>query len=233
MSSREDIIDLSQYGSANQLRRGLIYLELLGWIDLGHARGDDIRDTLFKMSCGEASGAPWYLIQFEQMMSAGRISTGRYVRWNIKKGRSLREQHSIMLAMLLQTARAFENWQSQHFFNWYTDSGFSGEDLVSDLLGFYRVVAPRNYWQDLKPVSREAALRRWDFYGPVGNYKNRSFIPLLFPDPQEKFIAHKPFKGKLPFFMRTIEPFTAFDNGTVCIIDRAGIINKLGKVVIQ
>lgn len=39
MSTRNEIIDGSQAASA---RGGLIYTEVLGWIDLGHARGDDI-----------------------------------------------------------------------------------------------------------------------------------------------------------------------------------------------
>lgn len=40
MSKRSDIID----GRTSSDRKyGLIYTEVLGWIDLGHAQGDDIR----------------------------------------------------------------------------------------------------------------------------------------------------------------------------------------------
>lgn len=42
--------------------------------------------------------------------------------------------------MMLTVAKRFESMQASFPFNLVTDSGFSGEDLVSDLLGFYRVV---------------------------------------------------------------------------------------------
>lgn len=50
------------------------------------------------------------------------------------------------------TAKRFEAWQNSFIFNWYTDSGFSAEDLVSDLIGFYRVFGTgpiHFYWQNL------------------------------------------------------------------------------------
>lgn len=117
------------------------------------------------------------------------------------------------------TAIAFENWQTMPFFSWYTDSGFSAEDLVSDLLGFYKAVRPQNYWPWLKIVSKEAALRRWDYYGALGSFKNRGFNPLLFPDPADTRIPHIPYKGRLPNFMMSIRPFTQFDSDIVRRID--------------
>lgn len=65
MSIQEDIIDGSLAYSS---RRGLIYTEVMGWVDLGHAQGVFLNNVI-------------------------------------------------------------------------TDSGFSGEDLVSDLLGFYRIMS--------------------------------------------------------------------------------------------
>ncbi len=40
MSRREDILDGSK---AERSAYGLVYTEVLGWIDLGHAQGNDIR----------------------------------------------------------------------------------------------------------------------------------------------------------------------------------------------
>jgi len=233
MSKREDIIDPDKYRSGQQPREGLIYSEVLGWIDLGHARGDDIRAVLNQFTSGERSGKPYYLVTYQQLMSMGRISTGRFCRWNIKHGRSQQEQYSILLAMMMQTATAFENWQSMPFFSWYTDSGFSGEDLVSDLLGFYKAIIPRNYWPELKPVSKEAALRRWDYYGPIGNYKNKGFRPLLFPDPQNKTVSHTPYKSNLPDFMTRIQPFSNFSSDNVRIFDKASVVNIINGVRID
>ncbi|MDU4092659.1 MAG: DUF4056 domain-containing protein [Pantoea sp.] len=216
MSERKDVIDPQAPGTK---KHGLVYSEVLGWIDLGHARGGDITDCLWQMERGEASGQSYYLVEYAQTMMYKQITTGRCSRWNIKRGRTLAERHSITLALMMETAIAFENWQSMPFFSWYTDSGFSAEDLVSDLLGFYKVVRPQNYWPWLKIVSKEAALRRWDYYGALGSFKNRGFNPLLFPDPADIHVPHIPYKGRLPNFMMSIRPFTQFDSDIVRRID--------------
>ncbi|MCX8959441.1 hypothetical protein [Erwinia psidii] len=223
MSKRSEIIDPSEYRKGVT---GLMYTELLGWIDLGHALGGDITRTLSKFRQGEMSRKPYYLVQYEQIMRAGKFATGRYIGWNIKRGRSQHEIHSILLAMVMRTAVLFENWQAQPWFSWYTDSGFSGEDLVSDLLGFYSVVRPMNYINMIQPVSKEAALRRWDHYGPIGNFKNKGFKPLLFPDPAIENVPLTPYKANLPGFMTAITPFTDFRSGIVRIIDKASILNE-------
>ena len=149
MSKRGEILDSSRFGSENGIRRGLLYSEVLGWLDMGHARGDDIRKLMAQFSSGEASGKPFYQVRYEQTMGLSRFATGRFNAWEIKKGRTLREKQSIALAMMMSTAVAFENWQSMPWFSWYTDSGFSGEDLVSNLFGFYKVNFPRTYWGEL------------------------------------------------------------------------------------
>ncbi|QKJ85271.1 hypothetical protein PMPD1_0290 [Paramixta manurensis] len=225
MSKRIDIIDPTIYTPNS---RGLIYTEVLGWIDLGHALGNDIRDILFQFQKGEATGSHYYLIHYEQTMRNRYFGTGRHIRWNIKRGRSLSERHSIALAMMMQTASLFESWQSMPWFSWYTDSGFSAEDMVSDLLGFYNVIQPMNYFSLIKPVSKESALRRWDYYGSPGDYKNTGFRPLLFPDPIDKLSRLKPYKSNLPGFMTTIEPFTDFSSDVVRVIDKASIITEIG-----
>lgn len=44
MSKRQDIIDGREYGSPY----GLIYTEVLGWVDLGHAQGNRYQETAAK-----------------------------------------------------------------------------------------------------------------------------------------------------------------------------------------
>ena len=119
MSKREDILDTSRLSSEHGIRSGLLYSEVLGWIDMGHARGDDIRDLMAKFSIGESSGEAYYQVRYQQTMGFGRFSTGRFDIWQVKKGRTLQEKRSIALAMLMRTAAAFENWQSTPFFSWY------------------------------------------------------------------------------------------------------------------
>ncbi len=140
--------------------------------------------------------------------------------WRIRHGRSYTEQKSIVLAMMMTMAMAmamaskFEAFQGAFPNNLVTDSGFSGEDLVSDLLGFYRVISTPNPFPLLKPVTKAKALKRWDHYGKIGNWKNETFQPLLFPDP-EKFPHAKPRRGELPPFMKTVRPYDNFSSGNV------------------
>ena len=134
--------------------------------------------------------------------------------WQIKRGRDYFERQRIALAMMMAMAQRFESFQGSFLNNLLTDSGFSGEDLVSDLPGFYRVVSIQNPFPQLRPVSKEEALKRWDYYGKLGSWKNETFQPLLFPDP-EKFFHTRPRKGVLPPFMKTIRPYDNFSSENV------------------
>ncbi|KGF24522.1 hypothetical protein [Oligella urethralis] len=211
MSKRSDIIDPSD---APVKASGLVYSEVIGWIDLGHARGDDIRAVLHQMQVGERSNEPYYRVVYTQTMRKTKglkgldtsgVCVGQAVIWLIKKGRPLHQRHRIALAMMMKVAPVFEGMQKK-WYGWATDSGFSAEDLVSNLLGFYRAVRPKNYFPELKLVSRAKAIERWNHYGSLGKYKNKLLKPLLFPDPAAHKDA-KPRYGELPSFMKEIEPF--------------------------
>ncbi|MEY8769567.1 hypothetical protein AB6T85_03815 [Erwinia sp. ACCC 02193] len=219
MSKRQNIID----GRQSHLRYGLIYTEVLGWVDLGHAQGSDIKSLLRKIDNGEHSGQACYDVSYSQAMVDPTHSyrTGKFITWRIKKGRSNSERQSIALAMMMSLARKFEGLQASFPFNLMTDSGFSGEDLVSDLLGFYRVISSHDVFSALRPVSKKEALRRWDHYGPIGSFKNDSFSPLLFPDP-EKSPNARPHKGVLPDFMNWVRPWDDFHSGKVSIASADG-----------
>ena len=88
--------------------------------------------------------------------------------WQIKRGLGCFERQRIALAMMMEITQRFESLQKSFPTHLATDSGFSGEDLVSNLLGFYRVVSIKNPFPQLGAVSKEAALRRWDHYGEIG-----------------------------------------------------------------
>lgn len=215
MSKREDIIDGSLAALA---KAGLVYTEVLGWIDLGHAQGTDIVKLLNKMAQGESSGQQFYDVTYSQGMTSphGLVRSGKVLTWRIRHGRPDWERKSIALAMMMTMARKFEAFQGAFPNNIVTDSGFSGEDLVSDLLGFYRVVSIQNPFAMLRPISKVEALKRWDHYGKIGSWKNETFQPLLFPDP-DKYPHSRPQKGILPPFMRTITPYNDFLSGNVIL----------------
>jgi len=109
---------------------------------------------------------------------SSRLKVGKQLTWRLRKGLPFYQKQSIVLSMMITVARRFEHLQSSFPFNWITDSGFSGKDLVSDLLGFYRVMfCMNNAVGQLKPVSLAEALKRWDHYGKTGSWKNETFRP--------------------------------------------------------
>lgn len=226
MSKRGDLIELSAVSVA---KYGLVYSEILGWIDLGHAAGTDIQNILKQMEQGEKRQDSHYEIVYSQSMYkfGHRMGMGVHARWKVMKGRNLESRYSIALAMMMRTALRFENLQASTPFSWTTDSGFSAEDLVSDLLGFYRVVRPMNYFPHLCLISKQEALKRWDHYGSIGNYKNKLFRPMLFPDPIKNKGA-RPIYGELPAFMKDILPYNNFTNGAVNIITNNGSHMNIG-----
>ncbi|MFU0777242.1 MAG: hypothetical protein ACFWT4_03170 [Citrobacter braakii] len=90
----------------------------------------DVRKLLSDMHQGEHSGNNYYDVKYTQSMGKGGLTIGKFIRWRIKKGRSLFERYSIALSMMMALAHRFEGLQSKFPFYLYTDSGFSGEDLV-------------------------------------------------------------------------------------------------------
>ncbi|WP_039054753.1 hypothetical protein [Enterobacter sp. Bisph1] len=224
MSKRSDIIDGQD---AYIAKYGLIYTELLGWIDLGHAQGNDIKKLLSQMELGEASKMESYDVRYTQGMTApfGVMRSGKVMSWKIRRGRPYWEREQIALAMMISMSYQFEAFQGAFPNNIVTDSSFSGEDLVSNLLGFYRVISQQNPFPQLLPISKEEALERWDYYGEIGQWKNKTFEPLLFPDPKENPHA-RPLRGTLPPFMRTVIPYNDFksDKVTIPLQDKTFII---------
>ena len=59
--------------------KGLVYTEVLGWIDLGHAQGNDIRKLLYQMEWGEISQEEYYDVRYSQGMTGfwGRVRSGK------------------------------------------------------------------------------------------------------------------------------------------------------------
>jgi hypothetical protein len=100
----------------------------------------------------------------------------------VKKGLSTSDKESVALGIFLDVSYEFEDWQSGWLHSQVTDSGFSEEDLVSDVIGFYLALRPNLDWEALcLPVSKEASFKIWDTNGPVGSHKNRTLKPNLYP----------------------------------------------------
>ena len=120
-----DRSDIVDGNSAIGRKYGLIYTKRCGWIDLGHAMGR------------------------KRLLKAGVLK-----KYDVKKGLNDSQKKSVALSIFLDVSHAFENLQSNWLFRLVTDSGYSAEDLVSNLIGFYRAVYPSKQFISLcQPVS--------------------------------------------------------------------------------
>jgi hypothetical protein len=194
MSKRSDIIDATDvYSKDGRIRKyGLLYTERCGWVDLGHSSPESASGLWSQISAKTVShawlaGKPQVQIDYHQSMRSGGIGVGIRHVYLVHKALSVEEQRSIALAIFMNVSIAFEGMQSSWMFRWRTDSGFSAEDLVSNLIGFYRALHPQvDYIAACRPVSRQQAEAIWDTYGAVGKLKNQQFAPLLFPTPASR-----------------------------------------------
>nr|ELR5113453.1 hypothetical protein [Providencia stuartii] len=207
----------------------IYYTDEAGWIDSTHAKGGDALKLKFQIENENLShdffkqypqfmSTPlfktYFIIDYTQSMYKYGYRAGKNAQWLVKRGLGFEEKKSIALAIMLNMTMHFETLQGNWFYHGIlrSDSSFSGEDVISNLLGFYKIFEPKNYDIYLGVASREKAFRIWDHYGAIGNFKNRELRPWIFPDPLI-YPNSKPYKKELPFFLRTIQPFDLNNNG--------------------
>lgn len=226
MSKRGDIKDASM---ALAMDNGLVYTKLLGWIDLGHAQANDAR-RLKSILLHEQGREffpefnDWYFpVDYYQEMGKNKTIFGIQLEGRVgvhsplmvKSCLSWKVKRRIALTIMMKTAYRFEAFQESSLFSWHSDSGFSGEDMVSDLVGFYRIfgegIDPIILAQ---PTTKEYALWIWDYYGAIGNFKNKEFRPLLFPPPSPHRKS-SPRKGFLPSWLNYIKPLPNLESSYV------------------
>jgi hypothetical protein len=200
MTSRADIA-----ARPNGFRR-LSYTCRCGWVDWGHALpgrpgAHDSTAGLYQQITSERAnwpgldridikyrGFPAYVVVYGQSMGSARlgISVSTVRHWVVRKGLSVAQKERVALGIFMSTSRGFENLQSSWPYGWVTDSGYSAEDLVSNLIGFYTVF--RGTSQDAMrqmcgQVSVEESYRIWDEHLPngLGGIKNKTTRPIRFP----------------------------------------------------
>lgn len=94
----------------------------------------------------------------------------------VPRGLSNIVKQQVALGIFMDVSQSFEelqdSWLARHLTG--SDSGFSEEDLVSDLIAFYKALLPKLDIDALcKPVSVAASQAVWNAGGPVGP----GFIP--------------------------------------------------------
>ncbi|PCK07367.1 MAG: hypothetical protein COA42_14600 [Alteromonadaceae bacterium] len=205
MTKRSDIIDGN---SATGRKYGLIYTKKCGWIDLGHANptgANSLWQQILNEKDSGGSKQGYFRVTYKQMMGRKNLfKIGVLKKYEIKKGLDNNQKKSVALSIFLDVSHAFEGLQSNWLFRKVTNSGYSAEDLVSNLISFYRAVYPHKQFIPLcDPVSESVALDIWDKYGEVGTNKNHSTTPYIYPiPPSEK----APTSAQLPIELNSIKP---------------------------
>jgi hypothetical protein len=196
----------------------LIYTCNCGWIDLGHLNSIETprnrnasaaylwKDVSLERGLQIGGQADRHLIMYEQKMSRFGLSRGFAKFYSIKRGLSITAKRSVALSIFMDVSLGFESVQAS--LSTLTDSGFSEEDLVSNLIGFYVVVYESLDWRTLcKPVSKDASLKIWDVDGSVGSRKNKAFVP-KFHECDECKSKHHVIRPQLPALFNSIQPAT-------------------------
>ncbi len=186
----------------------LIYTCNCGWIDLGHAglmkaqqrrqpgveRPYASQKALWHQFMNESKLPPSVLdgngvkVTYRQEMKGG-IYVGETRSYWVRRYLSRAQKEQVAMAIFMEVSHAFEAMQASAPYRWVTDSGYSMEDLVSNLIGMYIVLRPEllpQFEHLCRPVSKEASLRIWDTYGGVGQTKNKNFTPIYRDDPECK-----------------------------------------------
>ncbi|HVK18735.1 MAG TPA: hypothetical protein VM533_17520 [Fimbriiglobus sp.] len=202
MGSRDKIRDGRTIQSTAD--KGLIYTCRCGWIDIGHANPASKYPNQGAVNLwanvndetGERSrNGAWHKVTHKIMMGMRKKipgfgwevdgTFGPTRHYAVRVGLSTAEKEEVALAIFMDVSIAAEELQGTF---WpVSDSSFSGEDLLSNLIGFYDAVRRPDFnklflYQSCLPVSKAAALMVWDTHGSIGTHKVREFNrPLLFP----------------------------------------------------
>jgi len=127
-------------------------------------------------------GSKGYKVTYKQDMGNKYFKTGVSRSYLVRYHLTNEQKKSVALAIFMEVSRLFESHQDSFPWTVITNSGYSAEDLVSNLLGFYIAIGEYSKEKVLKmchPVSKDTSLKIWDRDGSVENIKNKKFNPAL------------------------------------------------------
>jgi hypothetical protein len=246
--------------------RRLSYTCRCGWVDWGHARPGSAKwlkeqiDT--EQSAGQGlaqmnillDGVPAYLVNYGQTMGYRALQVSSYRHWVVRRNLTLAERRSVALGIFLSASSEFESLQGSFPYSIIAGgSSFSGEDLISNLVGFYGVFESI-YGDSTRPgfdarmrqicgeVSVEECYRLWDKHVPGGldTFRNRSLQPIKFPCQE---CDESQSDASFPSRLSTIQPAPAgilwapvkgrFIDGRLAHIRQAIEVSRRGEVTVR
>jgi len=127
-------------------------------------------------------GSKGYKVTYKQDMGNKYYKTGISRSYLVKYNLTKAQKKSVALAIFMEVSQLFESHQESFPWSLVTNSGFSAEDLVSNLLGFYIAIgeySKEKVTELCHPVSIDTSLEIWDRDGSIENLKNKKFSPEL------------------------------------------------------
>lgn len=189
----------------------IVYTCNCGWIDTTHATDTTKRPyvgakNLWKQVKDETGQKSFdgngYLVLYAQDAALFGLKIGAFGPYFVKYGLTVEQKKSVALAIFQEISRQFESMQGLAF---WSDSSFSQEDLVSNIIGFYSAVQGvpfERYMALCKQVTVKASLEVFDTSGSPGSMKNKTFEP-IFHECTECAA-----KGPFPSEFKAIQPAT-------------------------
>ena len=101
-----------------------------------------------------------FLISYWQGMGSRAFQVVHGRLYSIRKGLTLTRKKEVALRIFMEVSLGFEAMQGSWPYSWVTDSGFSAEDLTSNLIGFYRAVEKYSWEQILQACRPGDSVRR-------------------------------------------------------------------------
>jgi hypothetical protein len=181
---------------------GIIYTCNCGWFDRGHAYtapslrphvgAANLWNSILKEDGPpEVIGRvpmPGFVVTYRQearqKIAGVALYPGIERQYVVRRRLSNVVKQGVALAIVMDVSIAFESLQGSWASRTLTgsDSGFSEEDLVSNLIGLYKTIFPMiDVDQLCKPVSVAASQAVWMANGSVGSNKNKQFRPRFHP----------------------------------------------------
>ena len=187
--------------SRSDIGHSLDYTCLCGWVDWGHANawtvtplkrgpiwGDGYGSLKRGQGVARSLSQPGYLVRARQYQTLGIMEDDVWGYYFVQDGLSLPERESVALGIWMEISERFEQHQASLPSSIATKSGFSGEDLVSDLLAFYmavRGISVKTMKRYCRAVPPDESRLIWDrIYVKtgkgIGDFKNHRWEPLDF-----------------------------------------------------
>lgn len=211
-SSRSDIIPekkIDKNGMAVEAKPRLTYSTKMGWVDWGHTglhtknNGQKMLLERFEKEITLAEGRGQQYFQFRITMGIGAENSATRSEigedYAVKTGLNYDQRNSTLLAMFMDISEKFEKFQDNFAFKSPVNigplkkvnsigeevrrSGFSEDDLSSNMIGFFAAVydlSRSEVEQLVGDVGVDASLKLWDAYFQNGLGISESWEPKLY-----------------------------------------------------